>query len=102
ALDAATSGGLGVAFFWPFDKARHFLPWRPIVVSPFSPAAFLSDWGRRVILSELRWVWGPCLIFALAGISLRRSARRLGLGGSAHEKPSRAVEYEIPSRRIRP
>ena len=77
-LDAATTGGLGVAFFWPFDGARHFLPWRPIVVSPFSPRAFLSEWGLRVILSELRWVWAPCFIVALAGITLRRSARLLG------------------------
>lgn len=77
-LDAATTGGLGVAFFWPFDGTRHFLPWRPIVVSPFSPKAFLSEWGLRVILSELRWVWAPCFIFALAGIALRRSARFFG------------------------
>ena len=80
ALDAATTGGLGVAFFWPFEETRYFLPWRPIVVSPFSPRAFLSEWGRRVILSELRWVWAPCFIFALAGITLRRSARLLGRG----------------------
>ena len=75
ALDAATTGGLGVAFFWPFDETRHFLSWRPIVVSPFSPKAFFSEWGKRVILSELRWVWGPCIIFALAGILLRRKNR---------------------------
>lgn len=78
ALDAATTGGLGVAFFWPFDGTRHFLPWRPIVVSPFSPKAFFSEWGGRVILSELRWVWGPCGIAALAGIALRLSTRLLG------------------------
>ena len=76
ALDAATTGGLGVAFFWPFDETRHFFPWRPIVVSPFSPKAFFSSWGKRVILSELRWVWAPCLGFALAGILTRRAIRR--------------------------
>ena len=75
ALDAATTGGLGVAFFWPFDETRYFLPWRPIVVSPFSPKAFLSEWGQRVILSELRWVWAPCLAFALTGVLLRRITR---------------------------
>lgn len=75
-LDAATTGGLGVAFFWPFDETRHFLPWRPIAVSPFSPKAFLSARGARVILSELRWVWAPCFIFALAGILVRRGIRR--------------------------
>ena len=29
-LDAMTSGGLGVAFFSPWDNTRYFLPWRPI------------------------------------------------------------------------
>jgi len=33
-LDAMTNGGLGVAFFAPFDSTRYFLPWRPIIVSP--------------------------------------------------------------------
>lgn len=75
ALDAATTGGLGVAFFWPFDETRHFFSWRPIVVSPFSPKAFFSSWGKRVILSELCWVWAPCLAFAIAGIAARRGAR---------------------------
>jgi inner membrane protein len=35
-LDAMTDGGLGVAFFSPFDNHRYFLPWRPI------PAALLA------------------------------------------------------------
>ena len=75
ALDAATTGGLGVAFFWPFEETRHFLPFRPIAVSPISPRAFLSEWGLRVMLSELRWVWTPCAVFALAGI-LARTVRQ--------------------------
>ncbi len=29
-LDAMTNGGLGVAFFSPFDNRRYFLPWRPM------------------------------------------------------------------------
>lgn len=74
-LDAMTTGGLGVAFFWPFDETRHFLPWRPIVVSPFSPKDFLSARGLRVLLSELRWVWLPCFTFALTGYTLRRLLR---------------------------
>jgi inner membrane protein len=39
-LDAMTSGGLGIAFFSPFDNARYFLPWRPVRVSPIAPGAF--------------------------------------------------------------
>lgn len=74
-LDALTTGGLGVAFFWPLDETRYFLPWRPIVVSPFSIKRFFSDWGYRVILSELRYVWIPCLAFGIAGFCRRRYAR---------------------------
>ena len=33
-LDATTNGGLGVAFFSPFDTARYFFPVRPVLVSP--------------------------------------------------------------------
>ena len=33
-LDALTNGGLGVAFFAPFNGTRYFFPWRPLVVSP--------------------------------------------------------------------
>jgi inner membrane protein len=66
-LDAMTSGGLGVAFFAPFDNTRYFLPWRPIRVSPISVSAFLSATGLRVLHSELQWVWIPA---ALAGAFL--------------------------------
>jgi inner membrane protein len=61
ALDAMTSGGLGVAAFWPWHETRYFLSWRPIRVSPFSPSAFLSARGAAVLTSELLWVWLPCL-----------------------------------------
>jgi inner membrane protein len=33
-LDGLTNGGLGAAYFAPFDNGRYFLPWRPILVSP--------------------------------------------------------------------
>lgn len=72
-LDAMTSGGLGVAAFWPFDSARHFCEWRPIRVSPFGLRALLSERGLAVFYSELRWVWLPC---AGVGLSLWL-ARRL-------------------------
>ncbi|MDR3214244.1 MAG: metal-dependent hydrolase [Azoarcus sp.] len=72
ALDAATSGGLGVAAFWPFSEARYFFPWRPIRVSPLSLHAFVSGRGLDVLRSELLWVWLPCLTLALA-VRLRRA-----------------------------
>jgi len=33
ALDAMTDGGLGIAFFAPFDNRRYFFPFRSIKVS---------------------------------------------------------------------
>src|SRR5689334_7630400 len=33
-LDAMTDGGLGIAFFSPFNPDRYFFSWRPIHVSP--------------------------------------------------------------------
>jgi inner membrane protein len=56
-FDAMTSGGLGVAFFAPFDNTRYFLPWRPIPVSPLSLGAFLTPRGWRVIGWELALIW---------------------------------------------
>jgi inner membrane protein len=44
-LDAMTNGGLGVAFFSPFNNGRYFLPWRPIRVSPISVHRFFSGRG---------------------------------------------------------
>ena len=60
-LDAFTNGGLGVAFFSPFDRTRYFFPWTPIEVSPIGASRFFSQRGLVVIFSELRWVWLPSL-----------------------------------------
>lgn len=63
-LDAMTDGGLGVAFFAPFDHARFFLPWRPLVVSPIGVQPFISGQGVAVLWSEALWIWLPagCLV----------------------------------------
>jgi inner membrane protein len=58
-LDAFTNGGLGVAFLWPFWEERYFAPVQMIQVSPIG-RAFFSEYGLRVLLSELVWVWTPC------------------------------------------
>ena len=71
-LDAMTDGGLGVAFFSPFDTTRYFLPWRPIVVSPIGIARFFSPRGLAVLRSELLWIWLPSLLFAAFCVALRR------------------------------
>jgi inner membrane protein len=70
-LDALTNGGLGVALFSPFSQRRIFLPWRVIEVSPLRPSALFSRRGLRVLRSEMRWVWAPCGVLALAGIAVR-------------------------------
>jgi inner membrane protein len=71
-LDMLTNGGLGVALFAPFSNERYFFPWRPIEVSPIGVSSFLSDWGVRVIFSELRWVWLPsAAVYALGYVGRR-------------------------------
>lgn len=63
-LDAMTNGGLGIAFFSPFNNERYFLPWTPIQVSPIGAGHFFSARGLSVIASEIVWVWIPALVFA--------------------------------------
>jgi inner membrane protein len=71
ALDALTDGGLGVAFFAPFDARRYFFPWRPIEVSPIG-LGFFSGRGVEVIASEVVWVWLPSLAFVAAVWGVRK------------------------------
>jgi inner membrane protein len=74
-LDAMTDGGLGVAFFSPFNTTRYFLPWRPILVSPIGVARFFSYRGLAVIQSELLWICLPAaLLMAPVWLIRRRSA----------------------------
>jgi inner membrane protein len=79
-LDAFTNGGLGVAFFAPFDDSRYFFPWRPLEVSPLG-MAFFSSWGLQTALSELQWVWLPTalLVAAVELVRWHRRARQAAL-----------------------
>ena len=72
-LDAMTNGGLGIAFFSPFDNVRYFLPWRPIRVSPISVTRFFSGGRYAVLQSELLWIWTPAFIFATVMLLLKRT-----------------------------
>ncbi|MBB6340161.1 inner membrane protein [Pseudomonas fluvialis] len=94
-LDAMTNGGLGVAWLWPWDAQRYFLPWRPIEVSPFLHG-FFTPRGLAVLASEWRWVWQPCLAISATVWLLRLGLQRLRSG-----KPQPAVqaETEPPSAR---
>lgn len=64
-LDALTTGGLGVAFFSPFDTTRYFFPWRPIKVSPIGIERFLGERGVKVLLSEFIWIGIPSAFYLL-------------------------------------
>ncbi len=64
-FDALTNGGLGIAFFAPFDNGRYFLPFQPIEVSPIGLRNFLTSRGLDVLLSELYWLMLPSIIFML-------------------------------------
>jgi inner membrane protein len=75
-LDAMTDGGLGVAFFAPFDNHRYFLPWTPIRVSPIGVGRFFSARGLAVLQSEFLWIWVPAMVLVVSVIFLRQ--RRVG------------------------
>jgi inner membrane protein len=74
-LDALTNGGLGVAFFAPFDNGRYFFPWRPLEVSPISVTRFFSEGGAEVLRSEFKYVWLPLGSLWLAVLAGRRVAK---------------------------
>ena len=54
-----TNGGLGVAFFAPFDTTRYFFPVRPVLVSPIGVSEFFNAYGVQVLVSEAVWIWLP-------------------------------------------
>ena len=77
-LDAMTNGGLGVAFFSPFDTTRYFFPVRPVLVSPIGVSEFFSDYGVRILASEAIWIWLP----SCAAFVVLRAVQRLWLAKS--------------------
>ena len=75
-LDAFTNGGLGIAFFWPWSDERYFLRYQVIEVSPIGLSQFFARSGIKVILSELRWVWLPCVLMGLGLACVFRNSRK--------------------------
>jgi inner membrane protein len=73
-LDAMTNGGLGVAFFSPFDTTRYFLPWRPLEVPPIGIAGMFSARGLQILANEGLWIELPALTLVTA-LTLWRRAR---------------------------
>ena len=74
-LDAMTVGGLGVAFFAPFDNRRFFLPWTPIGVSPIGVNRFFTSPRLAVSPSEILWIWLPAIVLSVAAFLLRRPSQ---------------------------
>lgn len=74
-LDAMTDGGLGVAFFSPFDNRRFFLPWTPVRVSPIGVRRFFSARGLAVLQSEVLWIWLPAILLAVAALIVRQQTK---------------------------
>ncbi len=72
-LDAMTNGGLGVAFFSPFDQTRYFFPWHPVQVSPVNVHSFFSEWGIRVLKSEFIFIWIPSILLIVLSRLLRKN-----------------------------
>jgi|SRR5208282_3581135 len=71
-LDAMTDGGLGVAFFSPFNNTRYFFPWTPICVSPIGLSRFFSSRGLAVLQSELLYIWLPSALVVFTAFLIRR------------------------------
>ena len=74
-LDALTNGGLGIAFFSPFDTTRYFFPWTPVLVAPIGIGSFINLWGLRVLISEFFWIWIPSIFIIIAAIMSRGKRR---------------------------
>jgi inner membrane protein len=71
-LDAMTDGGLGVAFFSPFNNTRYFLPWTPMRVSPIGIGRFFGPRSLEVVHSELLWIWLPVALLLVSAWLVRR------------------------------
>lgn len=75
-LDGMTDGGLGVAYFAPFENSRYWMPWRPIPVAPLGIRHIFGAWGARVVASEVVWIWIPTLLLTALIVRLRRNGLR--------------------------
>jgi inner membrane protein len=75
-LDAFTTGGMGIAFFWPVSATRYFAPIQQIEVSPLSLSRIFSARFAQVLLSEFLWVWLPGLGLMLIMMLARHRIKR--------------------------
>jgi inner membrane protein len=80
-LDALTNGGLGVALLSPLSNTRFFFPLRPILVSPIG-TGFFSEYGMKVLGSEILWIWLPSFFIAAGAILWRRLMKKVQASGT--------------------
>lgn len=64
-FDALTNGGLGIAFFAPFDNGRYFFPWTPVEVTRVGFHNFVSAKGLSILVSEGLYILAPLLAISL-------------------------------------
>ncbi|MBA3708427.1 MAG: metal-dependent hydrolase [Planctomycetes bacterium] len=83
-LDALTDGGLGIAFFSPFDTTRYFFPVQPIHVSPIG-VGFFSAAAIPVLLSEALWIWLPCAVVIAASVGMQRRTAHAAAAAVQHD-----------------
>ena len=72
-LDAFTNQGKGVALLWPFSDMRFFFPFHPVEASPLNVRRFFTQRGLEILSSEAKWVWTPCVVFAVLGFLVRKT-----------------------------
>lgn len=85
-LDAMTYGGLGIAFAWPFDDARHFFPWRPLPVSTIGFHRFFNYWGKYIVQKEVWLIWLPMLGAFVMILIARFGLNAIRSNGKQHDK----------------
>lgn len=86
-LDALTDGGLGVAFFSPFNNARYFLPWTPIRVSPIGVGRFFTQRSLAVIRSEVLWIWVPSVLLILGAWLIHPRNSQADANATENQRP---------------
>lgn len=69
-LDALTDAGLGIGFFIPFDSARYFFDFRPLLTSPIGVAAFFRESSLAILWNEAVWIGLPCAVLLAGTVSL--------------------------------
>lgn len=66
AVDGLTSGGKGIAYFFPFYNKRIFLPYHPIGGENAGQVKSVSEWLWQIVRYEMLWLGMPSLLMVIA------------------------------------